>query len=290
MRSDWDLRAARKLRSVIRTWRPDIVHAHDARSHAIALIALAGDRTPLVVTRRVTFPLRSVRVKYGPRVTKFIAISNAVRDAMVRSGIDPHRIDVVHSGVPTPLAESPRAWRDELGWPRDVVIAGVVGAMTAEKGTDQLRHIAARMSDDALARTRLVALGGAERGPATFGPLQGYRAGFVTDVNNAMAALDLLWHPAASEGLGTVLIDSLALGVPPVAFDVGGVGEIVQNEQNGLLVPSGDVHGFAMAHQRLLDGPLRHLLAAAGPSRAAEFSVEAMTDGVERVYQRILTA
>ncbi len=290
MRSDWDLRSAKRLRSIIRAWKPDIVHAHDARAHAIALIALAGDVTPLIVTRRVTFPLKSVRVKYGPRVTRFIAISNAVKAAMTRSGVDPQRIDVVHSGVPTPIANSPRDWRTELGWSRDTVLAGVVGAMTAEKGTEAIRHIASRLSEDAVERTRLLLLGGTERGPVRFGPIRAHQCGFVTEIHNAMAGLDLLWHPASEEGLGTVLIDALALKVPPIAFDVGGVGEIVENEKNGLLVRLGDFHGFAVAHNSMLDPVRRHELAEAGPSRAAVFSVEAMTDGVERVYRRVLTA
>lgn len=290
MRSDWDLRSAKRLRSVIRAWHPDVVHAHDARAHAIALIALAGDTTPLVVTRRVTFPLKSVRVKYGLRVTRFIAISNAVRTAMVRSGVDPQRIDVVHSGVPSPDARTPRDWRKELGWPRETVLAGVVGAMTAEKGIDSLRQIGSWLSEDAIARTRVVMLGGTAKGPIRLGPLHGHQAGFVSDIHNGMAGLDILWHPAIEEGLGTVLIDSLALGVPPVAFDVGGISEIVEDRKNGLLVPLNDMRAFAAAHMSLLDLATRQRFSATGPDRAALFSVEAMTQGVERVYQHILTA
>ncbi|HEY7898859.1 MAG TPA: glycosyltransferase family 4 protein [Gemmatimonadaceae bacterium] len=290
MRSDWDLRSAKRLRSIIRAWRPDVLHAHDARAHAISLIALAGDTTPLVVTRRVTFPLKSVRVKYGLRVTRFIAISNAVRDAMVRSGVDSQRIDVVHSGVPTPVAPEPRDWRREMGWSEETVIAGVVGAMTAEKGVNALRHIASRLGESALDRTRLVLLGGTSRGPLKLGPLLAHQSGFVTEIHNAMAGLDVLWHPASEEGLGTVLIDSLGLGVPPIAFDVGGVGEIIKNGKNGLLVPLGDVQAFAAGHESMLEPGYRKRLAEAGPVRASVFSVEAMTEGVERVYQRVLTA
>jgi L-malate glycosyltransferase len=289
MRSDWDLRSANRLRSIVRAWHPDIVHAHDARAHAIALIALAGDTTPLVVTRRVTFPLKSVRVKYGLRVTRFIAVSHAVRNAMVRSGVDAQRIDVVHSGVPTPVASSPRDWRKELDWSRDVVIVGVVGAMTAEKGIDSLRQVGDWLSAETASRTRLVLLGGASRGPVKLGPLRGHQAGFVTEVYNAMAGLDLLWHPALEEGLGTVLIDALALRLPPIAFDVGGVSEIIETGRNGLLVRSADTKAFAAAHESLLDPAARAHLASNGPNRAALFSVKAMTEGVERVYQRILT-
>ncbi|HZK78152.1 MAG TPA: glycosyltransferase, partial [Gemmatimonadaceae bacterium] len=55
MIADWDLRAARRIRARMKAWRADVVHAHDARSHALALLALLGSRTPLVVTRRVVF-------------------------------------------------------------------------------------------------------------------------------------------------------------------------------------------------------------------------------------------
>jgi L-malate glycosyltransferase len=290
MVSDWDLRSAKRLRSIIKAWHPDIVHAHDARAHAVALIALAGDPTPLVVTRRVTFPLKSVRVKYGLRVTRFIAISNAVKNAMVRSGVDAQRIEVVHSGVPAPSAPAPRDWRRELGWPGDVVVAGVVGAMTAEKGTDSLRHIGTWLSQDSIERTRVILLGGSSRGPVRIGPLTCHQAGFVTEIHNAMSGLDILWHPALEEGLGTVLIDAMGLGVPPIAFDVGGISEIVENDKNGLLVSSGENGAFAGAHELLLKPDIRKRLAKEGPARASMFSVEAMTEGVERVYQRILTA
>ena len=61
----------------------------------------------------------------------------------------------------------------------------------------------------------------------------------------------LLWHPARDEGLGTALIDALALGVPPIAFEVGGIPELVEHDIHGLLVRPGDIDGFARAHVAL---------------------------------------
>jgi hypothetical protein len=114
----------------LKAWRPDLVHAHDARAHAVALAALVGRRTiPLVVTRRVAFVPRG-RIKYGPRVARFIAISNAVKDALVAGGVDAQRIDVVYSGVPKPVIQRVRDWRNECGWPAETVLCGVVGAMS----------------------------------------------------------------------------------------------------------------------------------------------------------------
>ena len=286
---DWDLRAARKVAKRIKHWRPDLLHAHDARAHAIALASLIGRRhIPLVVTRRVAFRPRG-RMKYGPRVARFIAISRAVRTALIEGGVNPDRIDVVHSGVPTPVVNSPRNWRRECGWPAESVVCGVVGAMTVEKGIALLDDIAGRMPDDARSLTRLVLLGGASAGMTTIGGVAAIRAGFVDEVHPAMAGLDILWHPATSEGLGTAVIDAMALRVPPVAFRVGGLPELIVDQTCGILVPPGDVGRFAEAAASLVrDQHLRTSLGDAGPEQASKFSVAQMADGTAQAYERVL--
>ncbi|HEX2780462.1 MAG TPA: glycosyltransferase family 4 protein, partial [Gemmatimonadaceae bacterium] len=291
MRADWDLRAARRIRALIRAWRPDVVHAHDARAHAIAMAALIGSRIPLVVTRRVAFTPKSVRFKYGRRVARFIAISTAVSEAMIRGGVDPRRIDVVFSGVPAPPPLHPRDWRAECEWPPNTVLCGVVGAMTAEKGIGLLADVATKLPPGARSRARLVLLGGQSSGRCNIGGIEAYRAGFVDEIHAAMAGLDVLLHPSSAEGLGTAVIDAMALGVPPVAFAVGGLVELVQHERNGLLVRIGDLAGFAEAAARLiLDERLRRRLGGAGPVRAAEFDVDSMVEGTERTYMSVIAS
>lgn len=291
MRGDWDLPAARRVRALVRTWRPDVVHAHDARAHAIALAALFGIRTPLVVTRRVPFVPKAGQLKYGRRVARFIAISRAVRDAMESGGVDPSRIEVVYSGVPTPVVDRPRDWRAECRWPADVVLCGVVGAMTAEKGVAALEAIAQSLPDAVRARARLVLLGGQAIGRCAIGGLEAYRAGFVDEVHAAMAGLDVLWHPSSAEGLGTSVIDAMALGVPPVAFEVGGLPELIAPEVSGLLAPAGDTGAFARQAARLVDDPaLRARLAEAGRARARDFDVAHMVEGTLGVYREVLEA
>jgi glycosyltransferase involved in cell wall biosynthesis len=286
---DWDIRAARKVAKRIKHWRADLVHAHDARAHAIALASLVvRRRIPLVVTRRVAFVPRG-RLKYGPRVARFIAISRAVRASLIEGGVDPDRIDVVHSGVPTPVVERPRNWRRECGWPDESVVCGVVGAMTVEKGIALLDEIARLMPDEARSLTRIVLLGGASAGMTTIGGIPAMRAGFVDEVHPAMAGLDVLWHPATSEGLGTAVIDAMALRVPPVAFRVGGLPELIVDQECGVLVPPGDVRRFADAASLLVrDRDLRMRLGEAGPAQAATFSVAQMAEGTARAYERVL--
>ncbi len=140
MRGDWDLAAASRVRAALRTWNADVIHAHDAHSHAIALAALIGRRSvPLIVTRRVVFVPHG-RLKYGHRVSRFIAVSGAVRDALMTGGVDGSRIELVYDGVARPTVAKRRDWRAECGWPADSVVCGIVGAMSAEKGVaDALR-------------------------------------------------------------------------------------------------------------------------------------------------------
>jgi len=290
MIADWDLQAARRIRSRIKAWQPDVVHAHDARSHALSLIALLGSKTPFIVTRRVIFPPKSIGLKYGERVTQFIAISNAVRDAMVTRGIAPSRIKVVHSGISLPSGDViPRDWRAELEWPADSVILGVVGAMTAEKGIDALEQIASALPRADRDRSRLVLIGGSRQGPATIGGIPAHFAGFVDEIEAATAGLDILLHPARAEGLGTSVIDAMAVGVPPVAFAIGGLPELV-TEASGFLVPAGNVAAFA-EHVGVLirDSSLRATLAAGARERATLFSAERMTEQTEAVYQGVIT-
>jgi glycosyltransferase involved in cell wall biosynthesis len=292
MRSDWDLRAALAVRTRVQESEIDIVHAHDARSHAIARVSLIGlSHPPLVVTRRVPFVPKAARLKYGNRVTRFIAVSEAVSDAMVEAGIERKRILVVHSGVENPPADLiPRDWRRELGWPATSVICGVVGAMTVEKGVAELAAIAAALQPQTRERARILLLGGERRGPVTIGGVVGYSAGFVEDIIPAVAGLDVLWHPARAEGLGTAVIDAMAVGVPPIAFAVGGIGEVVENETNGLLVEPEDVDAFARSADRLIgDERLRASLARSARARARMFSVATMTQQMEAVYYQLLS-
>ncbi len=289
-RGDWDLAAARRLRALVRTWRPDLVHAHDARAHAIALTSLVGRSRlpPLVVTRRVVFVPRG-RLKYGSRVARFLAISNAVRDALHAGGVPLERIDVVYSGVPSPDHGSPRDWRKECGWSPESVICGVVGAMTAEKGVQLLAKIAEHLTSETRSRARLVLLGGQSSGAGKLGGVPTFHAGFVDAVHDAMAGLDVLWHPSRAEGLGTAVIDAMALGVPPIAFAVGGLPELIEDDVSGVLVPAGDTVAFALQASSLIgDVPRRARLAEHGRHRAALFSVDRMAEGTLACYQQVL--
>jgi glycosyltransferase involved in cell wall biosynthesis len=76
----------------------DLIHAHDARAHTIAAIAGIAVKRPLLVARRVAFPVRS-RWKYS-RAKRYVAVSEFVKSVLVAGGVPGERIDVVYDGVP----------------------------------------------------------------------------------------------------------------------------------------------------------------------------------------------
>jgi glycosyltransferase involved in cell wall biosynthesis len=166
----------------------------------------------------------------------------------------------------------------------------MVGAMTIEKGTDLLPQIAAGLTPSVRQKIRVVLLGG-QPGANTWIPgIVVHAAGFVDDIDPAIAGLDILIHPSKSEGLGTAVIDAMALGVPPIAFAVGGVPEVIVNEASGVLVSPGDTDAFAKQIGRLVDDPaLRARLGEGARARSAQFDAGAMTEATEAVYNEVLS-
>jgi glycosyltransferase involved in cell wall biosynthesis len=291
MRGPWDLVAARRIRSLVRTWNAQIVHAHDPRAHALALIALLDrPRIPLVVTRRTAHAPRGIRRRYGARISRFVAPSRAVADSLVAAGVPRDRIALVPPGVPAPAVEAPRDWRAECRWPANVVVGAVVGG-GADWRDDLLEGIVRRLRPGARRRGRLLLFGGASTGGCTIAGMEAFRAGIVDEIHPAIAGADLLLHLATADTLGTALIDAMALGVPPIAFAAPGLAELVEDGRSGLLVPQGDRAAFARAVSQLIaDDRTRRAFAKRGPARAARFGVDGMTDGVEEVYRSVLAS
>jgi L-malate glycosyltransferase len=287
MRAEWDLIAVRKMRTIIRTWRPDVIHAHDARTHGLALAALVGRPTiPLVVTRRLASPPRGMRLKFGARVSRFVATSGAVLDALVAGGVAPERITVVHPGVPARQKHQPRNWRTECRWPPESIVCGVIGP-----GADGpiLTHIAEYLPPSVRRRVRLVVMSGRSTGADRIGGVESFRAGHVEERTPALAGLDMLWHLSGSDGLASAVIDAMTLHVPPIAFAVGALPELIEHERSGLLVPENDAAAFAREVTRLIDEPeLLQTMAAHGPGRAAQFSAQRMVLRLEKLYLDLL--
>lgn len=303
----WDLNAARRLRRLLRTWRPDLVHAHDARAHAVALVALLGRRTPLVVTRRPATPPAPTEVPFAARVARFVTPTRAARATLLDAGVPADRVDVVPPAVAPRPADAPRRdWRAERGWPADALVVGVVGwadDADAPALAALLEALTAAAGPAVAGRVHVVRFGGPGAGAEALAGVACARAGLVDDMAAALAGLDLLWHLPPRGHLGMAALEAMALGVPVVAVPSGGLEELVVAGEEVVLVAPGD-HGASAGAGRddptlparlarataplLCDAPRRAAFAAAGRAAARRFAPERMVAGVAATHARAL--
>jgi glycosyltransferase involved in cell wall biosynthesis len=113
-------------------------------------------------------------------------------------------------------------------------------------------------------------------------------SGFVSDVQSAIANLDLIVHASTTgEPFGQVIIEGMAMGKPVVATNGGGVPEIVEDSKTGILVPMGDAAAMADAVCKLADDPvLARAMGRRGKKRVQEhFTLDQVARRIEAVYE-----
>jgi L-malate glycosyltransferase len=276
-----------------------VVHAHTGHAVALAALAARGTAARIVVTRRVDLPLRSnavTRWKYG-RASAVIAVSRAVADALVASGIGRARIEIVPSGVDLSRRVEPAtpATLFALGVPSGAPLVVQVAQLAGFK--DPVTFVEAV----ALARRQVPDLHALLVGD---GPLRGrvlsaiarhgvqdavHVIGYRTDADSLLAAADVVTLTSRVEGLGTVLLDALALGKPIAATAGGGIPEVIEDHTSGMLVPVGDAAALgAVIADLLLHPERRAALAAAARRRAEHFSIAHTAARTAAVYERVV--
>lgn len=103
-------------------------------------------------------------------------------------------------------------------------------------------------------------------------------------------ACDILAMPSLTEAFGVVLLEAMASGVNVVATRVGGIPEIIQDGQNGLLVPPDNPEQLACAINKLLDDrELMQQLASRALCDVKQFDLQVMMDHTYRLYQALTT-
>ena len=302
-RSEIDLSSAWKLSKIIRQWKPEIVHAHDPHAVSMAGLALSfgapDPRPKLIASRRVDFHLQShtfSQWKYR-QMDGFIAASHAIKDILVADGIPSGRIEVVHDGIDVEKIQH-RPVIDlhaEYWLPHGVPVIVNVGALTGHKGQKYLidaMPMVLREVPDA----HLVIFGeGDLRAPLEKQIKQlslGKRVllpGFREDVMSLMKSADLFVMSSVTEGLGSAVLDAMAMGHAVVGTKAGGIPEAVIQDETGLLVEPADAKALAAAIARLLkDASLRKQFGETGRARVAEhFGVDRLVEGTLEVYRKI---
>lgn len=285
-----DPRALVGLDNVLQRFRPDIVHAHDA--HALRALRWAMAWTyrrrtppPVVVTRRVDFRLRRPGIWIAADCV--IAVSEAVRRVLETDGVLPQRIRVIPDGVD--VAEVRHAagvrlgMRERLGLAPATPLAVNLAALVDHKDHATLIRAAAAARSARPDLHWVVAGDGPRRGAlqrlineldlASTVHLPGY----IEEADALIREGDVFVMSSREEGLGSVVLQALALGKPVVATRAGGLAEVVSSD---CLVNVGDAPALAARVTAVLADPPAVTL----PQR---YTIRAVADAVVATYRAL---
>lgn len=173
-----------------------------------------------------------------------LAVSQATAQELQAVSGDGVEVDVVLGGVPASFLDIDRAPRD------GALHVVVIGSLTSEKNPEAAVEVLA--TSNAEARLRFVGSGPLEErviaAANRFGVSDRVEVvGSRSDIADDLAWSHLLLLTSRTEGLPGVVLEAAAAGVPTLAFDVGGTGEIVRDHWTGRLLPPDDREGLALA-------------------------------------------
>jgi len=292
------LRERRAVAEEIRSRAPNVVHTHGYRSDVIGgwatrrlgvgLVSTAHGFTRGGLKNRAYEALQVTAYRRGGEI---IAVSAPLRAELARRGVPDERLHLVRNAWrPDVEPEDRAAARRELGLAADGIVLGWVGRVGHEKGPD-------------VALEALAGLPGASLSFIGDGPLRpGLEArardlgladrvrwhGWIPRADRLLRAFDLVVLSSRTEGTPIIALEAMAAGVPLVATDVGGVGDLVEDGREALLVPPENPEALARAVQRGLSEPdaSGRRAAAAQARLATEHAVGVWVERHDRVYER----
>jgi len=299
-RHAWRLSAARKVRQLMGEGRFDLVHVNESHALSAAWLARAHRRSPLLISRRVGFPLRPgyfSRARFDA-ARRIIASSRWVAEQAVRSGVQRPKLTVIYEGVEIPPAFDGAARQaDRARWHvhGSDSLLGCAGVLLESKGQEWVIRALAKLRGEFPNCKLLLAGEGPDRRR-----LQQLAAeleiedavifaGFVADIEAFYRATDIFVFPALFEGLGTSLLAAMAHQVPAVTYFGCALGEIVENGVSGLQVEPRNPQALADALRKLLeDAGFAAQIASAGRERIARlFSADRMVEETLGLYREV---
>lgn len=308
-----DLQALWQIFRLLRQRRPDIVHLHTAKAGFIGRLAAcsAGIKGVVYTTHGHIFHGYFSRLKtcIFIRMEQLAAacgglittLSEAEKQDFICRKIAPAaRIIPVPNGLDlAPFIAAKRgAIRRELGLDDKTPIIAWVGRFEPVKGPEIFLAVCQQLHRQYGSRIRAVMTGDGVlnekirqerelRGLTDFLLLPGFRQ----DIVPLFTDLDLLVVTSINEGFGMVILEAMAAGKPVVAHDVGGIAEVVVEGETGFLVPVGEVNAISDRLNLLLnDRELYTAMSQAARQRAAAYSLTAMTDKFDAIYQQVQPA
>ncbi|MGE5632712.1 MAG: glycosyltransferase [Caulobacteraceae bacterium] len=283
--------------------KPQIVHTHASLSARIAA-RMAGVKG-VVNTKHCLDGIRKGMGGFAGAVLnsrlsdRIIAVSNAVKQNIVESGISGSKVEVIYGGIEDIEEKSDEEkirLREGLGLSKEDIVVGIVARLSDVKG-----HIyfieAADIVSKAAQNVKFVIAG---TGPkeAELKELvmkKGLQdrivfTGYVEEVESIFNIIDINVISSVSEALCLSLIEGMCVGKPCIGTDTGGIPEVVRDGYNGYLVPVREAKELADAILKLVQNPeLRKSMGDKGRELVVQnFKADVMARKIEKIYEALI--
>lgn len=305
MRTCWDLAALFQLILLIRKIRPHIIHTHSSKDSWLAGLAGRLLGVPVVRTRHVSIPVSGNMLNWVYLLPKrILTTADLIRRMLIEQKVCKEgRVSVLPTGVDLAAFDdrlSGEPFRAEFGLSGETLAVGLIAQLRNSKGHGHF-FAAARILRDKGVSARFFVVGDGEsrdiiRGEAErLGLLDGTVRflGYRTDIPAIMAGLDLLVIASTrTEGIPQVALQAMAMRLPIVGTDIGGVPEVILPGGAGVVIPPGDPEALSASIEALLGDPeRRRRMGESGKKYVLEnYSLAHMIEETERLYGEVAAA
>ncbi|MDE2028380.1 MAG: glycosyltransferase [Candidatus Omnitrophica bacterium] len=285
------------MSQMIRAGGYDVVHTHNFSPLIYGSMAARLVGVKCLNTRHGSEPTGTYKFIWDLN-SRVIAVSEYTKGELLRNNtISEDKVSVIYNAIPEAEFNSGldgqlvNPLKKELGLDKARIV-GIVGRLSPEKDHMTLLKAMKIIVADYKNVCLLVVGDGDQRSCLEQYCIQNRLSdkvrflGFRKDIPIILRSLDIFALSSLTEGVPLTILEAMASGVPVVATNVGGNGEIIENNVTGLLVPAGDAGAFEKALRRLLeDRDLAGRLAKSAHERVSErYSLNTMIEKYMEVY------
>lgn len=294
----YDKRCVQFLRELFQKEKIDIIHTHASLSARIAA-KKAGIKT-VIATRHCIepigrFPMKTVKsILNNLLCDYYIAVSDAVTENLVKSGIKRKKIRAVFNGVEKVKEISPeekQALRNQYNI-GDETVFGIFARLEPVKGHTYFIEAAKKFLESGHKGTFLIVGDGSlaeELKKQAEGIPEILFTGYVKDTAALLNITDVNVISSVSEAMSLAILEAMSLGKPTVATDVGGNSQLIQNYKNGILTEFADSRGMADAFMKMAEDKEFYKTCSAHAKAMYEqaFTAEIMVKNLEKLYEEV---
>ncbi|HEC25115.1 MAG TPA: glycosyltransferase family 1 protein [bacterium] len=267
MKNFLDIKAVFKIRNFLKKYDIDLINFHSSKDQflgGIASILVYKKKIVKILTRHVAYKVDFFKgaLIYRYLTDNFIAISDFIKNGLISDlKIDPEKIETIYSPRVYDADQLERdilfykseteSVRRELGIKPDEKIISLIGRLSKEKGHEVLIK-AAELIIKTRKDLKFVIIGEGELHSSIADSIDIKRlrdyfimVGFKKDIKRYIFASDLIIVPSGLEGMGSIIIESCALKKAVIASNVGGIPELIKNNETGFLFEAGNYNELA---------------------------------------------